>query len=432
VPVVKAGLRVAALIAICAVAFVLDVALMHAMTSLLHMNDFGKFYYSAQAFLDGGDMYAPNPATNLRFVEAPELQFLNMNPPHFHLLVLPLARLPPDVAVTVWLAVSLMALIVSVLIISREFEVVWTAAGVLTAAAGALAFAGTQSFFATGNLSLLLLLALTICWAAARRGNWTMAAVWLGACLSVKPFLLIFAPYLLLTRRFRPLVVALAAAVSCLAAGLLIFGADAYRAWYGALARSGDWAWGVMNASFLGIFRRAFDSQPIGTPLVIAPALVKGWLVAAAIVGVVTLVACLPDARSSTASTGSGQTGSGRAEDVDRSFALLLVAAQLVSPLGWIYYLWLPAGPIAAVALKLRNREVAQAFRPADAALKRCTTFRHLLALIAAIGFVWPMPFLLAFRNHAWGTLTIASIYFWATLALWLWLLANGAHRSRG
>jgi len=287
---VKTGLLTAALAAVAAVAFVLDVALMHAMTSLLHMNDFGKFYYSAQAFLDGGDMYAPNPATNLRFVEAPELQFLNMNPPHFHLLVLPLARLQPDVAVTIWLGVSLTALVVSILVIGREVNAAWTSSGLLAVAAATLAFAGTQSFFATGNLSLLLLLALTICWAAARHGRWTMAAVWLGACLSVKPFLLVFAPYLLLTRRFRELVLAFATAALCFAGGSLIFGADAYRSWYGALAQSGDWAWGVMNASCLGIFRRAFDSQPIGTPLVEAPALVKGWLVAAAMVGIVTSV----------------------------------------------------------------------------------------------------------------------------------------------
>lgn len=392
----KTGLRTAALVTICAVAFVLDVALMHAMTSLLHMNDFGKFYYSAQAFLDGGDLYAPNAATNLRFVEAPELQFLNMNPPHFHLLLLPLARLPPDVAVTIWLGVSLTALLLSILVIGREVNAAWTSTGLLAVAAGTLAFAGTQSFFATGNLSLLLLLALTICWGAARDGRWTTAAVWLGACLSVKPFLLIFAPYLLLTRRFRALVVTLATAALCFAAGSLIFGVDAYRSWYGALAQSGDWAWGVMNASLLGVFRRAFDTQPIGTPLVVAPVLVKGWVVAAGLIGIVTLVACL------------------RSADVDRPFALLLVAAQLISPLGWIYYVWLPAGPIAALALKPRTR----------ATLSTC------LAVVAAVGFVYPMPFLLAFRTHAWATLTIASVYFWATLALWGWLLADSRHRS--
>jgi hypothetical protein len=40
-----------------------------------------------------------------------------------------------------------------------------------------------------------------------------------------------------------------------------------------------------------------------------------------------------------------------RGQPVDRSFALLLLCALLVSPLGWMYYLWLAAGPLAALAL---------------------------------------------------------------------------------
>ena len=292
---VKSVLGIVALAAICAAAFVLDVALLQAMTKQLHMNDFGKFYYSAQAFLGGGKMYAPSPATNVGFVEAPELQLLNMNPPHFHLLVLPLAVLEPDLAVTIWVGVSLMALVVSLLVISRELEIIWTPARVLAATAGTLVFAGTQSFFVTGNLSLLLLLALTICWASARNGRWTMAALWLGACLSIKPFLLIFAPYLLGARRFRALLIALATAAASIAAGWLIFGGEAYRSWYRALAQSGDWAWLVMNASTFGLFRRIFDTQPIGTPLLVAPPLVNGWIVAAALVGVVTLAVTIRD-----------------------------------------------------------------------------------------------------------------------------------------
>ena len=345
---VKSVLAIVALAAMCAVGFVLDVALLQAMTKQLHMNDFGKFYYSAQAFLGGGNMYAPSPATNVGFVEAPELQLLNMNPPHFHLLVLPLAVLEPDLAVTIWVGVSLMALVVSLLVISRELEIIWTPTRVLAATAGTLVFAGTQSFFVTGNLSLLLLLALTICWASARHGRWTMAALWLGACLSIKPFLLIFAPYLLGARRFRALLVALGHGrrIDCRRTGSSSAARRIDR-WYRALAQSGDWAWLVMNASTFGLFRRIFDTQPIGTPLLIAPPLVNGWIVAAALVGVVTLAVTIRD----------------RAPDaIDRAFALLLVAAQLMSPLGWIYYLWLPAGPLAAVALRA-GRESHQTCR---------------------------------------------------------------------
>jgi alpha-1,2-mannosyltransferase len=410
VPVVKTGLLAAALAAIGAAAFVLDVALMQGMTRQLHMNDFGKFYYSARAYLDGGDMYASNPATDLKFAEAPELQFLNMNPPQFHLVVLPLAMLPPELAVTIWLGLSILALVVSILLIVREIGVRWTPMRLLAVVAGTLAFAATQSFFITGQLSLLLLLALTVCWVAARHGRWTTAGMLLGVCLSVKPFLLIFTPYFLLTRRFRALAVGAVTAAASFCVGWLVFGGAAYRAWYGAVAQSGDWAWTPMNASLLSVFRRTLDANPIGTPLIVAPSLVKGWLAAAAIVGIVTLAACVPVARPSPSS--------GRAADVDRSFALLLVAAQLISPLGWIYYLWLPAGPVAAVAMQRQRDGVA--WTPAT---------RAFLA-VAAIGFVWPMPFLLAFRNHAWGTLTIASIYFWATLAIWAWLLAAG-QRSR-
>src|SRR5262245_56596280 len=396
-PAVKSVLALVALVAITIAAFVLDVALMHAMTSLLHMNDFGKFYYSARAFLDGTGMYAPNPATDLRFVEAPELQFLNLNPPHFHLLVLPFAALQPERAVTLWLGISLFALTVSLLVISRELNVSWTPVRLLAVTAGTLAFAGTQSFFATGNLSLLLMLAMTMCWASARRGRWTAAAVWLGACLSVKPFLLIFAPYLAATRRFRALGILSATAAASVAVGLVVFGAGEYRAWYAALTQSGDWAWGVMNASLLGVFRRAFDTQPIGTPLLVAPSLVNGWIVAAALVGIVTLVVTI------------GHRGPNA---FDAALLLLVVGAQVISPLGWIYYLWLPAGPVAAVM--------------ASSAVKCRATLHIALVLIAPIGFAYPMPFLLAFRNHAWATLTIASIYFWATLALWLLLIDDG------
>ena len=72
------------------------------MAGELQMNDFGKFYYSSRAFLDGTDMYGPNPATAVPVTHAETRQFWNMNPPHFHLLILPLARLPPLVALALW------------------------------------------------------------------------------------------------------------------------------------------------------------------------------------------------------------------------------------------------------------------------------------------------------------------------------------------
>src|SRR5262245_61809432 len=145
---------------LCAAAFVLDTLLLRKMLEL-HMNDFGKFYYSARAFLDATDMYAPSPATDIGIGGAAHLQFLNMNPPHFHFVVLPFALLPPETAAMSWIVVSLLALLLSLALIGRELGVVWTPVTTLLVALGTLAFAGTQAFFLTGQLSMLLMLAMT-------------------------------------------------------------------------------------------------------------------------------------------------------------------------------------------------------------------------------------------------------------------------------
>ena len=391
---VRDALVVIALVVICAAAFVLDTLLMRAMTERLQMNDFGKFYYSTRAFLDGRDMYAPSPATNLRFENTPDLQYLNMNPPHFHLLVLPLSTLEPRYAVAVWMAVSVFALIVSLLLIAREIPIKWNSVRVMAAVCGVLAFAGTQAFFLTGQISMLLMLAMTLCWRDARRGRWGAAGVWLGVCSSVKPFVLIFLPYLLATRRFRAAGVALVTAASCFAIGVLVFGVQNSLSWYRALSQSGDWAWAEMNASAFGFFRRVFDTQPIAPPVLVKPQLVKLWMAAAGVIGGVTLVVAATDKSSSA---------------VDRAFAMLLIAALLISPLGWIYYMTVVAGPVAAVVFEPRPHG-------------RHGWLSIGIGTVAAVGLLWPHPLLGAFQPSRWATLVFTSAYFWAALAAWMWL----------
>ena len=311
-------------------------------------------------------MYAPSPATNIGIGSAADLQFLNMNPPHFHLVVLPFALMPPDLAAILWMVVSLVALMMSVVLIGRELGVRWTPITILGVAFGVLAFSGTQAFFLTGQVSMLLMLAMTVCWIAARRGRWTAAGVWLGICLSVKPFVAIFLPYLIATRRYRAAVISLATAAGAYTIGLVVFGLPNSQSWSRALAQSADWTWAEMNASILGFFRRAFDVQPIAPPVVLAPGLVKFWIVAAGLVGVATLIVTAND-RSARA--------------VDRAFALLLVAAVLISPLGWIYYMPVAAGPIAAIVFAEERRGP-------------WTWWSVLLGVIAIAGFFWPHPLL--------------------------------------
>jgi hypothetical protein len=81
---------------------VVHVMLVDVVARRLHMNDFGKFYYAARLFLDGPNMYEPSPATFIPVGPKAVHVFLNLNPPHFHLLVLPLSVLPVETAGVIW------------------------------------------------------------------------------------------------------------------------------------------------------------------------------------------------------------------------------------------------------------------------------------------------------------------------------------------
>ena len=124
------------------------------------------------------------------------------------------------------------------------------------------------------------------------------------------------------------------------------------------------------------------------------------WLPAVAIVGVLTMVAVTFDQTESA---------------VDRAFALLLSAALLISPLGWVYYLWLGLGPFAALVLEWRNGARRNP-QPASPAVPR---WRQRFLILAVPGLVWPHFATFAFQPHAWATLLLASAYFWSTAALW-------------
>src|SRR2546425_5040608 len=130
--------------------------------------DFSQFYYSAVAFLQGQDMYGPSAAT---LAGVKELR--NMNPPHFHLLLLPLALLPAGLALTLWGVAGLLSVLASLRLIVREVGLALTPWQWRLGVLGLLSFIGTEGVFATGQLSFLLLLPVILAWVEARRGRWT-------------------------------------------------------------------------------------------------------------------------------------------------------------------------------------------------------------------------------------------------------------------
>ena len=359
----------------------------------LHMNDFGKFYYSTRMFLDGQDMYGPNPATDIPVnVDGTSQQFWNMNPPHFHLLVLPLATLPPMQALAGWALMNLAALLMSVRMIVRELGLRLTPSRVLWALLGFLWCSATCAVLITGQVTFLLALPFTYAWVHARRGDWTRAGIALGLLICIKPFFGVFGIYLLLVRQFRAAIWAAASGAAAVLAGLLVFGPETYLAWSTAV-KSIAWLWAPMNGSVQSFFSRTFSPSPLfpgafSVPGVIVPLGALGC--------VIVLVVAYLRLRRDTAPPA-----------VDHSFALLLLTALLVTPLGWVYYWWLLAGPLAGICLarRLDGR------------------------LVAAVlpGLLYPPLFVSQYGALWWVPPTIGSVYFWAALACWVFLVRPGA-----
>jgi hypothetical protein len=170
-----------------------------------------------------------------------------------------------------------------------------------------------------------------------------------------------------LIRQWRAAAFMTIAGLAAVAVGVGVFGIAAFRAWIEEIGGP-RMTQHFLNASALGFLARAG----------IADELVGRCAVAAGLV--VSLVAAR------------------RTRDVDRAWVVLLSAALLWSPLGWIYYVWFLIPPL--VALGVRRRLFAS-------------------ALIAAVLWTWPpYTFGLATATPAVAC-TFGSVYFWGLISLW-------------
>ena len=372
-------------------------------------NDFGRFYLSVCAFVAGGDMYAWNEAIPARLpslidLEVHEIDLWNMNPPHFHLLILPLAPLPAGIALIAWTACGVIALCVSLRMIRRELQLDAHPDLRHIMAIALLAGVATAVTVVTGQVSWFLMLLVTLVWVHARRGNWVVAGAWLGVAAAWKPFLLIFLPYLVLQRQWRALGAVAATAALSYAVGLAVFGVDTHVSWMRCIGESGNWAWLHINASLWGFLSRAASPNPLYVPLFdVSPGVLKTvWLLAAGAIGAATVAVAITD-RS--------------AVRLDRAFAMHLTASFLICPLGWNYYWLLAVGPVVAVAL---HCELFQG----SSGTGRFQQFQRLMLLFAI--FAWFAPaYITQYVPGRFMTVTVGSVYFWGTFCLWLALVCD-------
>jgi hypothetical protein len=359
--------------------------------------DFGIFYRSSQRLAAGDtNPYAPERSDPTR----PP----NLNPPHVVLALEPLAWLARPASLAAWALASAASAVWALYLIFQELDVTFTPAALAWTLFAVLAPAATGALLYNAQIGWVLWGPMTWAWARARHGRWTTAAIALGLITSVKPFVGLFVPVLAASRRLRPAMVAAATAVACFASGIAALGWPAFVSWMH-VVRSVTWADVVFNASLPGLFVRLFTTR--GRPIwnlaaaADAPALVLPLSIAAGTVVAAMTVKAAIDARPT-----GGHAADTAPAAVDRLFAATLAAALLITPLGWIYYEFLLAAPLAALC--------------SNGAWRAVLGWRWGVLAIAGVCATLAPGVVVELQPSGLATATLGSAYFWSLLGVWL------------
>jgi alpha-1,2-mannosyltransferase len=344
--------------------------------------DFVVFTESARWLWAGLDPYRELLAQNTP----------NANPPRFLLATLPLTLVSDRMAFYLWTLGSVLALMFSL----------WKTATALKFAFRdllivALGLQGVSAALRFAQVTLLLLPLMTLAWTADREGRKAAAGGWLGALIYVKPFVGVYALYMLWRREWRTLRSMIGIWVVLAATGLLA-GIGVTRSWIETLRAIGEKTSHVVNASWPALVARMFtpdlsQPEPAYRPFIVAPALASvvtiGGVVA---IGIISAWAVI------------------RTKKLDVQWAILAPAMLLMSPLGWMYYIPLLIPMLAAVV----------------------PSMRRLVFVFIAGAILWVPSSVLARNTFGpLATATIASPYTWGLLLLWATLCfeSRGADR---
>jgi len=306
------------------------------------VNDFFQDWGSARNFLVGLPVYTQHATSIPRHLGVPfdpasGIDY-NAHPPTSVLLALPLARLDYPDAVLAWNTTSLVAFLISLGIVAAVLPV---PRSLFLPVLALLTFCHPlYGSVYQGQLTLILVLLVTLIWALDRSGCPNAAGVVLGTAAAIKLFPAYLVVYFAARGRLHSLLTAVLSVAALTMITVDVLGLDLYRDYVQlvlpAQARFRSLGY---NYAIAGLWSKLFD--PVGegecmTPLWSCPALARcGTLLSnLAITAIVARFAYR--ARTSA--------------EQDLAFASIVTAMLLVSPVTWDASLPLLLVPIAVVA----------------------------------------------------------------------------------
>ncbi len=268
--------------------------------------------------------------------------------PVFAVAVAPLTLLPLHTAKVVWFFISVAALAVlvaaSLALLPDRRAGPWALAGLTTLA--------MLKFYLhelnLGQCNSLLALCVVAAIGSLRRGRPARAGGWIATSVVVKPYTLVFLPYLFVTRRWRALAACAAAVVAALAVPALVYGVR------GNVTQLGDWiatiaettAPNLLNQDNVSVWAMYAKWFGIGR--------LAGFLAIGTIAALLGVVAAMV------------RNGEGLPRPEYLEVATLMLLVPLLSPQGWDYGL-LAATP-AVMLFFDRFRDLPRAARIAGGA----------------------------------------------------------------
>jgi hypothetical protein len=265
--------------------------------------DFGSFVASARAAREGLNPYGVYPLTMHVVLPGFDSFNPNLNPPVSALLFRAFDVADPQASLRVWWTISVGCYLAAVLLLVARYG----ARRAVLIALPALALAGFWDTLFLGQIYLPLVLAAVAAWLLLERGQGAAGGVLIGLVVSMKPNFLVWPVLLLLSRHYRPALVAFGVAAAISAVPLLAMGPEVYRQWFELIASDRERAAFLTNASLTGLAARAGMS-------VVGVVLSAALLVALAAWALVRRPAVL------------------------RASAFGLLASVFASPIGWIHY----------------------------------------------------------------------------------------------